>query len=258
MNTLVLWVPFLLFVVLAVVLTRFASEPDESRPILSAIQPRTAESVFGLDLMRRKTFVFVSLSGPERRLDHRIEDEDGSEIGSVLEQPRPAWWEGNSNLPRIGRVRLEVCDESGAKVVEIVRPFGPSLRALSVIDGCGVPVGTIRRSRWRRFALRDRFGQDIGTIVRKGRGYSVDYVIEGSGHGAVATICDFRHIAHRLELNKATAGSRSVKNRPERWRVAEEHVLEINAPVTEELRVLMLGAAAAVYLTLQPPFFDNG
>jgi hypothetical protein len=40
--------------------------------------------------------------------------------------------------------------------------------------------------------------------------------------------------------------------------VPDEHVLDITASVTEDLRVLMIAAAAAVYLTLQAPFFDNG
>jgi hypothetical protein len=208
--------------------------------------------------MRRNVFVFASAPGLHSRLDHRIEDEDGTEIGSVLEQPRPSRWAGDSNFPRIGRVRLEVCDESGAKVVDIVRPFGPSLRALRVVDRFGVLAGTIRRTGLRRFAARDRFGHDVGTVFRKGRGYSVDYVIESSTQGAVATISDFRHIANRLELSKATADSPPVKGRRKWSRVAEEHVLEIDSPVTEEFRVLMLGAAAAVYLALQPPFFDNG
>jgi hypothetical protein len=253
------FLPFLVLLVLVVPLSRIASEPEASRPMLSATRSRTAERAVGLDLTRRKTFVFVSASNLSRRLDHRIEDEDGTEIGSILEQPRPGRWAGDSNFPRISKVRLEIFDESGSRTVEIVRPFGPSFRALQVTDGVGVPIGTIRRSAWRRFVLRDRFGHVVGTIVRKGWGYEVDYMIEDSAHAAVATISDFERIADRLEQSRATAGWSSAKKRRHRWGPQpDEHVLEITAPVTEELRVLMLGTAAAVFLVLQTPFFDNG
>jgi hypothetical protein len=48
------------------------------------------------------------------------------------------------------------------------------------------------------------------------------------------------------------------ETRRRRFSVPDEHVLEITAPVTHDLRLLMLGSAAGLYLTLQRSVGDTG
>jgi hypothetical protein len=209
-----------------------------------------------LDVTNRNTFVFVSASRLARRLDHWIESEEGIKVGSVLEQPRPGRWAGDSNFPRLFRVRLDVYDENGLQLLEIVRAFGLGPRPLSVTDREGVLVGTVRRTGFRRFALRDRFGQRIGSIVRAGYLHGVDFVIKDAAGQEVGSIADFAHIARRSETSSVAGRARA-----KRWlnlgNPTDEHVLEITGHVTPELRALMLASSAAVYLVLQPPYFEN-
>jgi hypothetical protein len=51
------------------------------------------------ELLERSTFLFVSSSSWERRVDHRIEDADGVTIGWALQHPRPPRLASNYGRP---------------------------------------------------------------------------------------------------------------------------------------------------------------
>jgi hypothetical protein len=92
--------------------------------------------------------------------------------------------------------------------------------------------------------MSDPLGRPLGTIHRISRGHRVDYTIEDVTGAAIGTISDLEAVAARL--NGAVA-RRSASSQP------DEHVLEITAPVAADVRLLILGAAAGVYLVLQKP-----
>jgi hypothetical protein len=71
----------------------------------------------------------------------------------------------------------------------------------------------------------------------------------------VATISDFRHVAKRLAGDAYREPGRL--RRLAGFGQPDEHVLEITAPVTVELRVLLIAAAASLYLALQWPLQDG-
>lgn len=203
-----------------------------------------------VDLMDRNRFVFVSSSLAEARLEHSIEDEKGLLIGSSRQQPRPRWWENASS--RFSVVRLEICDEGGVKRVEVIRPPGIRTSPLQVFDGYGSLVGTIGRDGRRRFAVSDASNLRIGAIVRRSHGLTVDYAFTDALGAEIGSISDFRHITKRARNlfldGKPKLGPPGTQ--------PDEHVLEISTPVSRDLRILMLGAAASVYLTLQRPHED--
>jgi hypothetical protein len=196
-------------------------------------------------LLQRTTFVFVSTSGLERRLDHRIEDADGHEVGSVAQTPPPGRWTSNSGRPS-GTVRVDIRDLNGTCIAQLVRPGGLFAPPFTVLDGTRIPVGFVKREGRRRALMTDVLGRPLGTIQRVGRQHPhrVDYAIEDVTGSAIGTISDFEAITARL------AGLVSKK-----WLYgqADEHVLEITTPVEPDVRLLMLGAAAGVYLVLQRP-----
>jgi hypothetical protein len=212
----------------------------------------------GRDLWGRDMFVFVSSSWRSRRLDHRIDDRDGHAIGSALEHPRPAWWEGDSNLPKIGKRAVHVYDSAEVKVLEVVRTFGviPRVRRLRVAAG-EADIGTVAPV-WRSlFAILDRDGDRIGTIERRGRGNGVDFVVTNAADVEVGWISDFAHMVHRRDDEGAAPPPWSRKRLSLRSQ-PDEHVLEITQPVGRDLRILMFASAAGLYTLLQEPFFDNG
>jgi hypothetical protein len=128
------------------------------------------------DFLARETFVFVSSSSLERRLDYSIEDAHGWLIGTALQQPRPPWLASDNGRPwRFSTVHVELVDEFGAKRLEVVRPAGLTVQPVSVIDENGSLVGSIEaEARHDRAALVDPQGGRLATTERKTGGYEVD------------------------------------------------------------------------------------
>jgi hypothetical protein len=97
----------------------------------------------------------------------------------------------------------------------------------------------------------------IGTIVRRSRGYAVDYALLDARELDVGFISDLPHLLERasIQAGDGTAASlRKAVKEPQ----PSEHVLELQEPASREFRSLMLGAAASVFLALQDPFEDGG
>lgn len=209
------------------------------------------------ELLDRNRFVFVSIKpGWEQRLDHRVEDAHGAEIGSSLQQPRPRRLSRNGPPSRLSTVRIEIRDENDLKQLEIRRPPGLRRQPLEIFDASGLPVGTIKRDGRRSFAVLDASGVRTGRIVRRSRGHTVDYALMDSASVEVGSISDFRH-----RTKRAAGPIRDGKARLLKEVLAEqptEHVLELHTPASRVFRSLMLGAAASVYLALQQPFQDGG
>jgi hypothetical protein len=152
----------------------------------------------GVDLLDRARVVFVQMNGWEQRLDHRLEDTDGREIGMALEQPRPRFLSKNGPRPRFSTVRVEISDRSGTKRLEVVRPSGLTMQPLQVIDSSGELLGTVRRQGRRTFVVHDHWGLPIGLIERRSGG-GVDYALKDRSGRELGTISDYWHLAERTK-----------------------------------------------------------
>jgi hypothetical protein len=226
----------------------------EARRLLWGDAPRESAT----DLLERNRILFVGVElGWEQRLDHRLEDAGGAEIGSSLQQPRPGRLSLNGRRSRFATVRVEIRDDNQVKQLEIVRPSGVRTQPLEIFDGIGAPVGTIARDGRRSFAVLDASGTRIGTIVRRSRGYTVDYALLDACDVHVGFISDLPHLIERATVPAGNGTAASL------WKALRavqppEHVLELQLPASRVFRSLMLGAAASVYLALQRPFEDGG
>jgi hypothetical protein len=103
----------------------------------------------------------------------------------------------------------------------------------------------------------DASGTRIGTIVRRSRGYTVDYALLDACDVHVGFISDLPHLIERATVPAGNGTAASL------WKALRavqppEHVLELQLPASRVFRSLMLGAAASVYLALQRPFEDGG
>jgi hypothetical protein len=210
----------------------------------------------GVDLVERSRVVFIAIPGWEQRLDHRLEDAFGTEIGSALEQPRPRRWSKNGRRSRFTTVSVEIYDHHGARRLSIIRPPGLRWAPLEVFDAGGSPLGSIARNGRGRFVLRDRWAVAIGAIARRSRSHAVNYSITDSLGLEVATISDFRHLHERRSSDESLWAK--VRRAAYAGSAVNEHVLQVSRPVSRELRLLILAAAAGVYLVLQTPFQDGG
>jgi hypothetical protein len=202
-------------------------------------------------LAERNRILFVELPGWEQRLDHRLEDGHGLELGSALEEPRPGRLAHNGPRSRFRTVRLLVTDELGERALEVVRRPGLRSPPLEVLDPSGSLVGTIARESRHRFVLRDGSGAAVGAITRRSRHHRVDYELSDPHGLELGVISDLPHLARRapgaatLEpLVKALASALQPA----------EHVLELRESAEATVRSLALAAAASVYLYLQRPF----
>jgi hypothetical protein len=231
---------------------------SEVRQLLWGDAPRESAT----DLLERNRILFIGMQlHLEHRLDHRLEDAGGAEIGSSLRQPRPGLVSRGGAASRFETVRVEICGENQVKQLEIVRRSGVRRQPLEIFDGTGTRVGTIARDGRRSFAMRDASGARIGTIVRRSGGYTVDYALLDAFDVDVGFISDFPHVIERASVPVSNAPATSRRWPSIRIFAAgqpPEHVLELRLPASRTFRSLMLGAAASVYLTLQDPCEDGG
>jgi hypothetical protein len=206
-----------------------------------------ADQEHGFDLFDRSCVVFVGMDGWEQRLDHRLEDGRGREIGAALEQPRPGRWSTNGRRSRFTTVRIEVSDDNGVKRLEVVRQAGLTTQPLQIWDNTSQLLGTVRRQGRRSFLLLDRWSGPIVWIERRSRGYAVDYALTDRSGTLIGRISDFKHLAE-------DAGTKRRFHTTE----AREHVLELADPqIGSETRALLLALASSVYLALQRPLEDG-
>jgi hypothetical protein len=205
-----------------------------------------ADQENGFDLFNRSCVVFVGMDGWEQRLDHRLEDGRGREIGTALEQPRPGVWSLNGRRSRFTTVRIEVCDATRVKRLEVVRQAGLTSQPLQILDSNGQAIGTVRRQGRRSHVLLDRWREPIVWVERRSRGYAVDYTLTDRSGRLVGTISDFEHLVDKGAKRRLPTNE------------AREHVLELTDPqMGSEPRALLLALASSVYLALQRPLEDG-
>jgi hypothetical protein len=252
---------FLAFAVVMIawgVITGEIGGPPESKKLLDLRHAlwTGAPDEAGVDLLDRTRVVFVQMNEREQRLDHRLEDTDGREIGTALEQPRPRSLSKNGPRSRFSTVRVEISDHTGRKRLVVVRPSGLTVQPLQVIDASGELVGTVKREGRRTFLVHDPWGLPIGLIEGRNRA-GVDYALKDRSGREIGTISDYWHLAERTKPPRTDRWTRLKKALD--GHVAREHVLELTDPhLNRESRALLLGAAASVYLAFQAPFQDGG
>lgn len=202
---------------------------SEIRRLLWGDEPR--ESAF--DLFERNRILFIGVElGWEQRLDHRLEDAGGTEIGSSLQQPRPGRLSPRNGRPsRFTTVRVEIRDENQVKQLEIVRPSGIRTQPLEIFDGFGARVGTIARDGGRSFAVLDASGTRIGTIVRRSRGYTIDYALLDACDVDVGFISDLPHLIERASIPAGNGTAASLLKALKDLQ-PPEHVLELQLPAS--------------------------
>lgn len=231
---------------------------SEVRQLLWGDAPRESAT----DLLERNRILFIGMKlHLEHRLDHRLEDAGGAEIGSSLRQPRPGLVSPGGAASRFETVRVEIRDENQVKQLEIVRRSGVRRQPLEIFDGTGTRVGTITRDGRRSFAMLDASGTRIGTIVSRSRGHTVDYALLDAFDVDVGFISGLSHVIERASVPVGNAPATSRRLPSIRIFAAgqpPEHVLELRLPASRTFRSLMLGAAASVYLILQDPCVDGG
>lgn len=171
--------------------------------------------------------------------EYRILDPDGQQIGVIREEGQSAAKKALrfvSKLDQFMTHKLSVYDATGAKVVELVRPRKVMKSSLQVSDGTGRVVGSIaQKNVWgkKRFAMQDANGQDLGMInAENWRAW--DFAIQDAAGTEVGRI------------TKKWGGLLR-----EGFTTADNYVLQVSAPVSPELRMLILASAAGVDLALK-------
>jgi uncharacterized protein YxjI len=171
--------------------------------------------------------------------EYRILDPEGNQIGSIRE-------EGQSKAKKVLRFvsnvdqflthKLAVYDQQGTKVLELLRPRKIMKSTVQVSDGTGREVGRIVQQNVlgkKRFALEGAGGESLGAINAE-NWRSWDFAILGPDDAEVGRI------------TKKWAGLLR-----EGFTTADNYILEVSAPVSPELRLLMLASAAGVDIALK-------
>jgi hypothetical protein len=201
----------------------------------------------GPDLLRQSRLVFVHDLKDDKRLNHRILGELGTEVGSVAEEGtgpkrfwKYKWW------PAKAPIRVAVRDAAGVKMVEFLRPRADAKR-FEIADGSGRALAALVMDR-RRFRpmLDDVVGQRAASFTRKKRAGTRDYTVFDVTGVEVARIRDSS--ADRLE---------GLSRCLQRLRASREHTLEITREVTTDLRLMLLAAVAGLYLAFETPPADQ-
>ena len=170
---------------------------------------------------------------------YEIRDGEGNQIGFIQQ-------EGQSNLRKILRFatsvdqflthRLAIYDADGTKVLQLTRPAKLFKSRLQVEDGTGRPVGEIAQANVFgkiRFDLRNGQGQTIGAIQAE-NWRAWDFAIVDADGMEVGRI------------DKKFVGVLKAVFTP-----ADNYVVDIDPSLSGDLRLLALGAAAAVDTALK-------
>jgi uncharacterized protein YxjI len=175
----------------------------------------------------------------EMNNEYAILDEEGAQIGKVRQ-------EGQSKLKKFVRLvadvdqflthTLAIYDDDGSKVLELVRPAKVFKSTLQVNDGGGSPRGKISQQNVvgkKRFALEDQSGRALGSIDAE-NWRSWDFAVHDEQGLEVARI------------SKNWSGAlREV------FTTADHYMVRITGSPPRELRLLIVGAAAAIDIALK-------
>jgi len=175
----------------------------------------------------------------EMNNEYAILDEQGAQIGKVRQ-------EGQSKLKKVVRLvadvdqflthRLALYDADGSKVLELVRPAKIFKSTLQVNDGTGAPRGRIVQQNIvgkKRFALEDQSGRTIGSIDAE-NWRSWDFAVHDEQGLEVARIS-----------KKWSGALREI------FTTADHYMVQVTGAPSKELRLLLVGAAAAIDTALK-------
>jgi uncharacterized protein YxjI len=171
--------------------------------------------------------------------EYRILDPDGQEVGSIRQ-------EGQSKAKKLLRFvtdvdqflthRLSVCEADGTKLLELIRPAKILKSTIQVRDPGGRDRGSIVQENVigkKHFGLRSSAGDQLGWIDAE-NWRSWDFVVHANGGAAIARI------------TKKWAGFLR-----EGFTTADHYVLEITAPMKDDIRFLVVASAAALDVALK-------
>jgi uncharacterized protein YxjI len=192
------------------------------------------------DLLERDKLVFNQKAKLiELNAEFAIRDTDGNQIGAIKQ-------EGQSTAKKLLRAltkldqflthTLSVYDTTGAKVVELTRPAKILKSTVVVRDGSGDEAGRIVQKNAIgkiRFSLEDARGNAIGSInAENWRAWNFN--VKDANETEVARITKtWEGLAKTL------------------FTTADDYLLEVSAPTTPALRLLILASAAGVDLALK-------
>lgn len=175
----------------------------------------------------------------EMNNEYAILDEEGAQIGKVRQ-------EGQSTVKKLVRLvadvdqflthRLAIYDGDGSKVLELVRPAKIFRSTLQVNDGSGSPRGKIVQQNIvgkKRFALEDENGRELGSIDAQ-NWRSWDFAV---------------HDEQGLEVARITKRWSGALR--EVFTTADHYMVQITGAPPRELRLLIVGAAAAIDTALK-------
>lgn len=171
--------------------------------------------------------------------EYRILDEAGEQVGAIRQ-------EGQSRAKKLLRLvtdvdqflthRLAVYEADGTKLLEIVRPAKVFRSTLRIVDASGSARGTIVQQNVvgkKRFALQGSDDRALGSIDAE-NWRSWDFAVHDVSGAEVARI------------TKRWAGFLR-----EGFTTADHYVLQITGAPSPDLRLLLVGAAAAVDVALK-------
>jgi uncharacterized protein YxjI len=175
----------------------------------------------------------------EMNNEFAILDEEGAQIGKVRQ-------EGQSKLKKFVRLvadvdqflthKLAIYDGDGSKVLELVRPAKVFKSTLQVNDGGGAPRGKISQQNIvgkKHFALEDEGGRALGSIDAE-NWRSWDFAV---------------HDEQGLEVARISKNWSGALR--EIFTTADHYMVRITGSPTRELRLLIVGAAAAIDTALK-------
>ncbi|MEA2477549.1 MAG: hypothetical protein QOC87_1748 [Actinomycetota bacterium] len=171
--------------------------------------------------------------------EYKIFDESGAQVGVCREEGQTKLKKALrlvSNLDSMMTHKLSVLDVEGNKVLEFTRPRTLWKSRVEVQDGSGKTVGGIAQKNMIgkiRFDLTGSAGEPIGQI-RAENWRAWNFSIVDNSEQEVARI------------TKKWAGMAK-----EMFTTADNYMLEINAPVQGDLRMVILAAAAGIDTALK-------
>jgi uncharacterized protein YxjI len=175
----------------------------------------------------------------EMNNEFAILDEAGAQIGKVRQ-------EGQSKLKKFVRLvadvdqflthKLAIYDGDGSRVLELVRPAKVFKSTLQVNDGSGSPRGKIAQQNVvgkKRFALEDESGRALGSIDAE-NWRSWDFAV---------------HDEQGLEVARISKNWSGALR--EIFTTADHYMVQITGAPGRSLRLLIVGAAAAIDTALK-------
>ena len=175
----------------------------------------------------------------EVKIEHRIRDESGVDIGVIRQ-------EGQSKTKKAMRIlasldqylthKLSVYEADGTKVLELTRPAKFVKSSVHVTDGAGIPVGSIvQRNVFGkiRFGLVDPGGNHLGEIrAENWRAWNFS-IVDQTEHEVARITKTWEGLAKTM------------------FTTADDFVLEMNPLLTGNLRKLAFASAAAIDIALK-------